>query len=482
MRLVIFDIQHPIDPQVNGFGFYRSVVDGTEELLIDKVQIPEYDTYSGTNPWEAADVTDEGLMFLGTGASLYHYHGETDPTSCTSTQIWEIENDDYRNSEDFINGFRGLHRWEIEYLIEKNPLFVQTRNTWAYATIIEDDGLGGIVEADNDIPPFASLVAAFQEHVFVAGDPDNPNYLYWSKRFRPESFSIVNYVEIGNADDPITQLAPIAGVLGVFTRATKYRVTGNASDGFVHWEAISHRGTRSPKSVKVTDKGILYVAPDGVWSSNLIGPDKKLSDKIDMLFAGVDADENSEEEPINQDALEQIAGGYHKNRYYFSYPSGTSEINDRTAVYSFDTEQWTIYDSALGSLVAEDDTNLLVVGGTDGAVYVFETTSSDNGSKIEFDAKTKGFYEGEGSGVRCLFLYFKVDAKIPAGEEITADFIVDDTVVSSTTITGDRTKILNPLPEGSWGYRWQLRLYGETDKEELEVNSVTSMYLPLGVS
>ena len=34
MRLLIYDIQDPVDPQVNGFGLYRSVVDGTEELIL----------------------------------------------------------------------------------------------------------------------------------------------------------------------------------------------------------------------------------------------------------------------------------------------------------------------------------------------------------------------------------------------------------------------------------------------------------------
>lgn len=479
MRLLIFDIQNPIDPQVNGFGLYRTVVDGTSHLRIARVQIPTYTTYSCTHPWEAADVTDEGLALIGTGASLYTF---TDGViGCTSTQIWEIETEEYRNSED-LEGYRGMQLWEIEWLTEQNADFVQTRYTWAYCSTLADDALGVEVEDDNDVPPFASLVAAYQEHVFLAGDPDNPHYLYWSKRFHPEAWPAVNFIEVGNADDPIQQLAPIAGVLGIFTRATKYRVTGNTTSGFVHWEALSHRGTLSPKSVIPTDKGVIFVSPDGVWITNFISPDEKISDKIEGLFLGSDADDNMEEDPINKDCLDQISAGFYKNRYYFSYPAGTATENDHTAMYDFATKEWTIYDHALGAMMVEDDTNLMVVGGVDGNLYVLETGNADDETAIDFTAKTKQYYEGEGYGVRCLFLYFKVDAKVPAGEEITANFIVDGESVKTTTITGDRTKILNPLPEGCWGYRWQIELTGSTNKAELEIAGVAALYLPLGVS
>jgi hypothetical protein len=477
MRLVIIDIQNPLDPQVNGFGLYRTVVDGTDLLTIDKVQIPAaqgpaFNTYSATNPWEAADAVDEGLIMVWPVASQFTN------IAMTASQVWEIEGEMYRNSED-VSGYRCTHLWEIEFLENFLGAFTQTRYTWAYATIIEDDGLGEIVEDDNDIPVFSSLVAAFQEHVFIAGDPENANFLYWSKRFRPESYSLENYIEVGNADDPITQLAPIAGVLGVFTRATKYRVTGNATSGFVHWEAISHRGTTAPKSVVITDKGIIFASFDGIWITNLIGPDEKISDKIEPIFNP--EQEDAEEPSINTDAFNQCVCSFHRNKLKFSYPSTGNTTNNKTAEYSFDTKEWTIYDIAAGSMMVEPDTNFQVMGGVDGGLYILESGLSDFGEKIEYDAKTKESYEGAGYGVRCLFLGFKVDANIPAGEVVSADFIVDGEVVHTIEISGDRTKELLPLPEGCWGYRWQIELTGETDKG-LEIHDITALYLPLGVS
>jgi hypothetical protein len=481
MRLVIFDVQNPIDPQVNGFGFYRTVVDGENYLRIARVQIPRYSTYALTAPWEVADITDEGLGYVATGASWFVFGTDSSASGCTSTQIWEILGEGYRNSEDAVNGYRGIHLWEKEYLTELRPAFIQTRYTWAYCTTLTDDELGVEVEQDNDVPPFASLVASFQEQIFLAGDPDNPHFLYWSKRFRPESWPQENFIEVGNADDPIMQIAPIAGNLGVFTKSTKYRVTGDATSGFVHWEALSHRGTRSPKSVVTTDQGVIFVSPDGVWVTNFLAPDNKMSDKIEPIFMGDDADEDMAEETINQDALDQINGTFFKNKYYFSYPAGTETECNRTAVYDFATHEWTIYDHEMSSMVTESDTNLLVSGGTDGNLYVLETTTADDEVDISYEAKTKDYYEGKGTGIKCLFLYFTVDAKVPTGEELTAAFIVDGTTVKTTTVTGSRTKEILRLPEGCLGYRWQVKLSGSTHNAELEVSGVSAYYLPLGV-
>ena len=484
MRLVIYDIQHPIDPQVNGYGLYRTVVDGSVNLRIARVHIPLYTTYACTAPWEAADCTDEGLILVGASASLWTFNvdGTNTVQGCTSTQIWEIESEQFRNSEDYTYGYRGLNLWEKEFLLARNANHVQTRWTWAYCSTLLDDELGVPVEDDNDVPPLASLVTTYQEHTFLAGDPENPHYLYWSKRFRPESWPQENFLEIGNADDPITQITTVAGVLGVFTRSTKYRLTGNTDSGFVHWEALSHRGTRSPKSVVTTDKGVVFVSPDGVWISNFIEPDRKLSDKIEGLFLGADHDANMEEDPINQDALVEIAATHWKNRYYFSYPSGTSITNDRTAVYDFATEEWTIYDHAMSSMMTEHDTNLLVAGGTNGNLYVLETDTGDGSSLINFEAKTKEYYEGQAIGIKCLFLYFTVDAKVPENASITAQFIVDgEEVGDAVTITGDRTKVLQHLPEGCVGYRWQVHVTGATDHAELEIGGVGAYYLPLGI-
>jgi len=146
----------------------------------------------------------------------------------------------------------------------------------------DDNQLGAELASDNDMPPHASWVRVFNETAFLCGDPTYPHFLYISERFNPEV--VTDYIEIGNADDPLLCAIPIAGVIGVFTRTTKYRVTGNATAGYVSFEHLSRRGSPSPYAVVPTENGIIFPAKDGVYTTNLIAPDVSIGDAILPIF------------------------------------------------------------------------------------------------------------------------------------------------------------------------------------------------------
>ena len=58
-----------------------------------------------------------------------------------------------------------------------------------------DTSLGTAVETDNNVPNNMSWVAEFQSHVWGCRDSSNPHYLWYSKRFRPESFPLSQFLE-----------------------------------------------------------------------------------------------------------------------------------------------------------------------------------------------------------------------------------------------------------------------------------------------
>ena len=483
MRLLFYNIQDPLDPQVNGFGLYRGAVNGVVELLIAKKSIGGRSTqfpsveFSLTQPWEASDCTNEELVPVWANPSQMIFGTDTDPSACTGSQLWEIEPYNHLNSEDT---YRATQPWELDFF---SPKLKQSHITWAFSSTMEDSALGSQVEFDNDPPLGNHLVASFQEHMFVAGDPLFPHYLYFSKRFRPESFPTDQFIEIGTANDPLTVLVPLAGLLGTFTRDTKYRVSGNATTGFTHHEAISRRGTSAYKSVVPSDKGIIFVNRDGVYTTNLIGPDNKISDKIESLFTG---DTVSDELPINQAAIDQIAAAYYKHKYYFTYPTGTATAPSRMAVYSFDTQEWTIFALGGGSMLYESDTDALVLGGNDSFVYVMESGHSDDGSAISAEMRSKDF-AGASYNTNNLFLYLKIDAEVANGTSLVAQFFVDDQLRHTVTLTyvGSRVNTFNPLPEGTFGARWRVRItLDDVDviSSGTKLYGVAAVFLPLASS
>jgi hypothetical protein len=227
--------------------------------------------------------------------------------------------------------------------------------------------------------------------------------------------------------------------------------------------------------VVATDKGVFFVARDGVFVTNFLSADEKISDAIDTIFLGITKNGYS---PVNLGALNEVAGGFYKNKYYFSYPSGTSTQNDVTAVFSVDTKTWTFWDKGYASFYAEHDTDLFLAGGYDSLVYVIENAEAydDNGTAISFELQT-GDFTGAAQTTRNLFLYYKVDAECGDGE-LTTQFYVDDELIRTETIDSSRTNELIRLPENSFGFRWRMRVT-YTGNRRIALHGVTAVFLPL---
>ena len=347
-----------------------------------------------------------------------------------------------------------------------------TAPTTSVTTTTADSALGTEVEDDNDPPPECSWAALHNETMFLCGDPENPHYLWHSKRFHPEA--VTEFVELGNADDPLQCAVPTAGVLGAFARGNKYRVLGNGTQGYVGIECLGKRGTPSPLAAVSTEFGIVFVSKDGVYSTNLLAPDLPIADDILPLFYGESVNDLS---ALNWTYASQFSAVAYKNRYYLGYVSGTNTAPDMVAVYSRDTKKWYFFEFPTKSFYVEEDIDSLVAGSNDGYVYTLESGNDDDDASISMDVQTKD-YHGENSQQKKLFLYAKVDAYVPSGT-LTASFHVDGTFKKAHTITGDRTNINLRLPEKCIGRRWRMRLQ-YTGTGRAAVFGVSAMWLALG--
>jgi len=83
---------------------------------------------------------------------------------------------------------------------------------------------------DNSPPPFAAMMKVWKRTVFMAGDPLNPNVLYYSSDDEPESYPVINGFEL---DTPITGIYETSLGLIVTTGTDYWRVMGDNPDYFV---------------------------------------------------------------------------------------------------------------------------------------------------------------------------------------------------------------------------------------------------------
>lgn len=80
---------------------------------------------------------------------------------------------------------------------------------------------------DNSRPPQAGIVKVWKRTVFVAGDPQNPETLYFSEDDEPESFPLINAFQL---DGKITAMYETYSGLVVETETGKWQVIGDNPD------------------------------------------------------------------------------------------------------------------------------------------------------------------------------------------------------------------------------------------------------------
>jgi hypothetical protein len=455
---------------VNAVGIYRSLADSGVPLLDGYYSIPSTSSHSVTQVFETDAMGDaETTLKFHWSINLNSQSVSGVSVNCRGSQQWEPDGSAFASSED-IAGRRATYLWEITDLY----VITQTRH-WAKHLNVVDASLGAIIETDNGDTPGASWAVAWQEHAWLCGGITHPNYLYFSKRFRPEAWPADQILEIGTPDDPLQCALPIGGMLGVFSRKTKYRVVGNAVSGFVALEAASPRGTNCPLAAITTERGITFVAKDGIFNTFLASPDQGFADKILPLFFGETVNDML---PINWEVASTFSAAIYKDRYYFAYADTQHATPNMVAVYSWSTGNWYHYDMDVRSQFVEEDTDFFLAGGIDGFVYKMENGSTDGGSSIALDVETKDF-SGDSKDIRKLFLGMKVDTDT-GGATVTVKFYVDDTLEHTTTVsTSSRTKTLLKLPEGVMGYQWRVK-FTYTGSTRIRLYGCAALFLPMG--
>jgi len=111
---------------------------------------------------------------------------------------------------------------------------IPDNTTTIYRDIIADGSLGnetpplaGDFSLDNSPPPKGGIVQKWKRTVFIAGDPQNPESLFFSDDDAPESFPLINEFVL---DGKITAIYETYSNLVIETETGKYQVIGDNPD------------------------------------------------------------------------------------------------------------------------------------------------------------------------------------------------------------------------------------------------------------
>ena len=207
------------------------------------------------------------------------------------------------------------------------------------------------------VPRQACNLCAFAyNQVWLAGDPNNPHYLYYSKKGLPESFGPQNYIPVSTPDDPINAVINWRGTLIVGTLKSWFIIVGGPSPypqptGSVH-------GIVAQQGWIEVEGAIYYRAADG-WRefSGADGVYKTLP--VEWIFRG-----NPECLPPQADPTQasQDIFAYYNNVVYGSYISLNNSGQRYRLNWDTQYQRFRQDDVPATAMLWEKDINTLLVG------------------------------------------------------------------------------------------------------------------------
>ena len=143
-------------------------------------------------------------------------------------------------------------------------------------------------------PSATSLVAAFNNHLFLAGDPSEPHNLYFSAPIDETNWADGGVVNVGFE---VVQLKTFRNEMYIFGRNNIKRLVGDNRANFDLQTVTSNLGCVAPDSVAEFNGEILFLAPDGirpVTGTDRIGDIElaTLSKPIQSIFEDYTANED----------------------------------------------------------------------------------------------------------------------------------------------------------------------------------------------
>jgi len=166
---------------------------------------------------------------------------------------------------------------------------VNPASTWDGTTYVQLSG--------GEAPSAPSLVAAFNNHLFLAGDSSEPYNLYFSAPINETDWTPASGAGVINVGFEIIQLKTFRNEMYIFGRNNIKRLVGNNIADFVLQTVTANLGCVAPDSVAEFNGEILFLAPDGirpVTGTDRIGDIElaTLSKPIQSIFEDFTANED----------------------------------------------------------------------------------------------------------------------------------------------------------------------------------------------
>lgn len=271
----------------------------------------------------------------------------------------------------------------------------------------------------------------FHNFLFVFGVTGNRSRLYFSDVNTPETFDSVNgWIDINPGDnEEITALAVLKDELLIFKNNRVWSLTGFGVSDFTLQdlgERLTGVGTIARRSIVETGNDVYYLSFQGGVAHFRSIQRTKFGQLVD---GGIISDNiTGTMKRMVTTRLGQTAGIFDGRKVWWSIVSGVSTTNNEVVVYDTLSRAW-VRLTGINANVFHISTLTSKIqiyfgeSGNNANSYIFDTSTNDNGSAIDFKVITRMYNPAPGRKCRYKYLYLTGD--IETDVDIDVDYSPD---------------------------------------------------------
>lgn len=300
---------------------------------------------------------------------------------------------------------------------------------------------GAMVQASTRSGQPCNIAAIAFNRAWIAGDPNNPDILYYSDVFNPESFPVENFIEVGSPSDPIMAVMEWNGQLYVFTQNTVWNILGaqEGSTAPVPFKTAAKHGLQAQFGWCIAEGEIYYQSFGGIYAFQ--GSDSRYaSPDIEWIFTAQFIEDDIQRVVPLMDSAEvsQTVMAYYQNEIYVSY-IGQDE-NRHRVIWDKVHARWRNDDVPSNCILVEDDVYTLLFGTVTGMIYIdrignYDADGLTGPDPINFNVQTAALDLGMPKNFK-NFNEFTIDIDT-GGFPVTINLLFDYglTIVALGTVT-----------------------------------------------
>lgn len=302
------------------------------------------------------------------------------------------------------------------------------------------DGIHTVVKVDsaNTLSTVAAMpigtgAAWFHNMLFIYGIPGAGNDVRISNLGDPENHTTGTATTISvnpNDGDYITGFGDLNDELIVFKSQRVWSITGFGTTTLTVTDLnlkVSGNGTIAPRSIVSTGNELYYINHVGD-----VPHIRKLSrTRFNTIVDGgiVSKDIETTMSGLNSSAIGKTAGIFDGRNLWFAVPNGSSVFNNKVIMLDTITGGWVRHSGINASCfdlftIGSEPEMYFGEASADSKAYVFNTSTSDNGSAIEFQVVSRR-YGGEYPEFKKKWKYFYVTAQESGDYDVNISYATD---------------------------------------------------------